>query len=90
MSLRNCSISLESVFPVGQTAAVAFCVHLNCVIKAYVLNMIDVSGRDHGGTAVVGNAYLKGTHSDVYPEISGEDIGMKTLFRPLSLPEDAQ
>ena len=52
--------------------------------------MADASGRDHGGTAVVGNAYVKSTYSDAYPEISGDDIGLKTLFRPLSLPEDAQ
>lgn len=64
--------------------------HLNYVIKAYDLDMIDASGRDRGGTAVIGNAYFKSTYSDVYPEISGDDIGLKTLFRPLSLPEDAQ
>ena len=52
--------------------------------------MADASGRDHGGTAVVGNAYVKSTYSDAYPEISGDDIGLKTLFRPLCLPEDAQ
>lgn len=63
---------------------------LNCIIKAYGMDMTDASGRDRGGTAVIGNAYFKSTYSDVYPEINGEDIGLKTLFRPLSLPEDAQ
>ena len=45
-------------------------VHLNRIIKKYDLNMIYVSGPGHGGPAVVGNTYLEGTYSEIYPDIS--------------------
>jgi xylulose-5-phosphate/fructose-6-phosphate phosphoketolase len=45
-------------------------VHLNRVIKKYDLDMIYVSGPGHGGPAVVGNTYLEGTYSEIYPNIS--------------------
>jgi phosphoketolase len=44
-------------------------VHLNRVIKKYDLDMIYVSGPGHGGPAVVGNTYLEGTYSEIYPNI---------------------
>ena len=43
-------------------------VHLNRVIKEYDLNMIYISGPGHGGPALVGNTYLEGTYSELYPE----------------------
>jgi xylulose-5-phosphate/fructose-6-phosphate phosphoketolase len=45
-------------------------VHLNRVIKQYDLNMIYVCGPGHGGPGVVANAYLEGTYSEVYPNVS--------------------
>jgi xylulose-5-phosphate/fructose-6-phosphate phosphoketolase len=60
--------------------------HLNRVIKAYELDMIYVSGRGHGGPAVVGNTYLEGSYSEVYPEISRDEAGLKKLFRQFSFP----
>src|ERR1051326_3578360 len=45
-------------------------VHLNRIIKKYDLDMIYVSGPGHGGPAVVGNTYLEGTYSEIYPNIS--------------------
>ncbi len=60
--------------------------HLNRVIKAYDLNMIYVSGPGHGGPAVVGNVYLEGTYSEVYPEISRDEAGLRKLFRQFSFP----
>ena len=45
-------------------------VHLNRIIKKYDLNMIYISGPGHGGPAIVGNVYLEGTYSEVYPNIS--------------------
>jgi len=44
--------------------------HLNRVIKKYDLDMIYVSGPGHGGPAVVGNTYLEGTYSEIYPGIT--------------------
>jgi xylulose-5-phosphate/fructose-6-phosphate phosphoketolase len=60
--------------------------HLNRVIRAHGLNMIYISGPGHGGPALVGNAYLEGTYSEVYPEISADAAGLKKLFRQFSFP----
>jgi xylulose-5-phosphate/fructose-6-phosphate phosphoketolase len=61
-------------------------VHLNRVIKKYDLNMIYVSGPGHGGPALVGNTYLEGTYSEVYPHIGQDEAGLKKLFRQFSFP----
>ena len=61
-------------------------VHLNRVIKEFDLNMIYVSGPGHGGPAVVGNVYLEGTYSEIYPNISEDVSGMQKLFKQFSFP----
>jgi xylulose-5-phosphate/fructose-6-phosphate phosphoketolase len=60
--------------------------HLNRVIKKYDLDMIYVSGPGHGGPAVVGNTYLEGTYSEVYPNISQDEAGLQRLFKQFSFP----
>ena len=60
--------------------------HLNRVIKKYDLDMIYVSGPGHGGPAVVGNTYLEGTYSEVYPNISHDEAGLQKLFLQFSFP----
>jgi len=60
--------------------------HLNRVIKKYDLDMIYVSGPGHGGPAVVGNTYLEGTYSEIYPHISQDEAGLKKLFKQFSFP----
>jgi xylulose-5-phosphate/fructose-6-phosphate phosphoketolase len=61
-------------------------VHLNRVIKKHDLNMIYVIGPGHGGPALVANAYLEGTYSEVYPDIAQGADGMKKLFKQFSFP----
>ena len=61
-------------------------VHLNRVIKKYNLDMIYVSGPGHGGPAVVGNTYLEGTYSEIYPNISQDEAGLRKLFLQFSFP----
>ncbi len=61
-------------------------VHLNRVIKKYDLDMIYVSGPGHGGPAVVGNTYLEGTYSEIYPNISQNEAGLQKLFLQFSFP----
>ncbi|HTV77805.1 MAG TPA: phosphoketolase family protein [Steroidobacteraceae bacterium] len=61
-------------------------VHLNRIIREYDLNMIYLSGPGHGGPAVVGNAYLEGTYSEVYPNISQDEGGLQRLFKQFSFP----
>src|ERR1700742_866817 len=61
-------------------------VHLNRVIKKYDLDMVYVSGPGHGGPAVVGNTYLEGTYSEIYPNISQDEAGLRKLFIQFSFP----
>jgi xylulose-5-phosphate/fructose-6-phosphate phosphoketolase len=61
-------------------------VHLNRVIKKYDLDMIYISGPGHGGPALVGNTYLEGTYSEVYPNITKDEEGLKKLFTQFSFP----
>src|SRR5665213_3331484 len=60
--------------------------HLNRIIKKYDLDMIYVSGPGHGGPALVGNTYLEGTYSEVYPHITQDEAGLKKLFTQFSFP----
>ncbi len=61
-------------------------VHLNRIIKEQNLNMIYVAGPGHGGPGMVANTYLEGTYSEVYPNISQDEAGMKRLFTQFSFP----
>ncbi|MEZ0067139.1 xylulose-5-phosphate/fructose-6-phosphate phosphoketolase [Streptacidiphilus sp. MAP12-20] len=61
-------------------------VHLNRVITEYDLNMFYVAGPGHGGPALVGNTYLEGSYSEIYPDVSQDEAGMKKLFTQFSFP----
>jgi len=61
-------------------------VHLNRIIKEYDLNMIYVIGPGHGAPGIVANTYLEGTYSEVYPNITQDEEGMKKLFTQFSFP----
>ena len=60
--------------------------HLNRIIKKYDLNMIYISGPGHGGNAMVAHTYLEGTYSEVYPNITEDEEGLKKLFKQFSFP----
>jgi xylulose-5-phosphate/fructose-6-phosphate phosphoketolase len=60
--------------------------HLNRVIRARDLDAIYVIGPGHGGPATVANAYLEGTYSEVYPDITPDEEGIRRLFRQFSFP----
>src|SRR6201997_1725457 len=62
------------------------CVHLNRVINKDDLNMIYIIGPGHGGPSLVAHAYLEGTYSEFYPNISQDAEGMKRLFKQFSFP----
>jgi xylulose-5-phosphate/fructose-6-phosphate phosphoketolase len=61
-------------------------VHLNRVIKESDLNMIYIIGPGHGGPGIVANTWLEGTYSEIYPNISQDEEGMKRLFKQFSFP----
>jgi hypothetical protein len=61
-------------------------VHLNRVIKKHDLDMFYIAGPGHGGPALVANTYLEGSYSEIYPDISQDEAGMKRLFKQFSFP----
>jgi xylulose-5-phosphate/fructose-6-phosphate phosphoketolase len=61
-------------------------VHLNRVIKEHDLDMFYIAGPGHGGPALVGNTYLEGTYSEIYPDVSQDEAGLKKLFKQFSFP----
>nr|WIE93236.1 phosphoketolase family protein [Mesorhizobium sp. WSM4875] len=60
--------------------------HLNRAIRLRDVNVIYICGPGHGGPAMVANSYLEGTYSEINPDISLEEAGMRTLFRQFSFP----
>jgi xylulose-5-phosphate/fructose-6-phosphate phosphoketolase len=60
--------------------------HLSRIIVERDSNAIFVFGPGHGGPAVVANAWLEGTYSEIYPHISRDAVGMNRLFRQFSFP----
>src|SRR5690606_12382739 len=61
-------------------------VHLNRIIRERDVNMIFVTGPGHGGPALVANTWLEGTYSELYPEVSLDEEGMRQLFKRFSFP----
>jgi len=60
--------------------------HLNRAISQRDLNMIYIIGPGHGGPSLVSAAWLEGTYSEVYPNITRDGPGMKRLFTQFSFP----
>jgi xylulose-5-phosphate/fructose-6-phosphate phosphoketolase len=61
-------------------------VHLNRIIRERNVDMIFVAGPGHGGPGVVANTYLEGTYSEIYPNVSRDEPGLKRLFTQFSYP----
>ncbi|MFI4972634.1 MAG: phosphoketolase, partial [Hyphomicrobiales bacterium] len=60
--------------------------HANRVIKKRDLDAIYIMGPGHGGPAGVANAYLEGTYTEFYSDITMDAVGMRKLFRQFSFP----
>ncbi|MEN2286919.1 phosphoketolase family protein [Enterococcus lactis] len=61
-------------------------VHLNRIINKYDLNMFYIEGPGHGGQVMVSNAYLDGSYTEIYPEVTEDETGMQKLFKRFSFP----
>ena len=61
-------------------------VHMNRLINKYDLNAIFLAGPGHGAPGVLAPVYLEGTYSEIYPEVSQDLNGLKTLFKQFSFP----
>ncbi|MBE1593781.1 phosphoketolase [Nonomuraea angiospora] len=71
----------------GTTPGLNFCfAHLNRVIRERDQDMIYIAGPGHGGPAAVAHAWLEGTYSERYPDVSQDVEGMRRLFRQFSFP----
>jgi len=71
----------------GASPALSFVwVHLNRMIVEHDLDMIFVAGPGHGAPGVLGPAYLEGTYSEIYPDISQDAEGMRKFFKQFSFP----
>jgi xylulose-5-phosphate/fructose-6-phosphate phosphoketolase len=67
----------------GQTFA---WVHLNRLVLQHDLDVLFVSGPGHGAPAMLSNAYLEGTYTEAYPDITQDEAGMQRFFRQFSFP----
>jgi xylulose-5-phosphate/fructose-6-phosphate phosphoketolase len=61
-------------------------VHMNRVIRERDLETLFVTGPGHGGPGLVANTWLEGTYSEIYPEITRDEEGVRRLFRQFSFP----
>jgi xylulose-5-phosphate/fructose-6-phosphate phosphoketolase len=60
--------------------------HLNRAIKERNQSTIYVTGPGHGGPGLVASAYLDGTYSETYSDITQDTEGLRRLFRQFSFP----
>src|SRR6202795_1541996 len=71
----------------GSSPGLAFIyIHLNRLIKKFDLDMIFMAGPGHGAPGVLGPAYLEGTYSEIYPEKSEDEHGLREFFKQFSFP----
>ena len=61
-------------------------VHLNRIIKKHKLNMLYISGPGHGGQALFANTYLEGSYTEIYPNITEDEEGLRRLCKQFSFP----
>ncbi|WP_129045634.1 phosphoketolase family protein [Companilactobacillus metriopterae] len=78
------------IHPIGHWGTIAgqnfIYAHLNRVINKYNVNMFYIEGPGHGGQVMVSNSYLDGSYTEIYPEITQDEAGMKKLFKQFSFP----
>ena len=60
--------------------------HLNHLIVRRSVEVLYIAGPGHGGPAIVANAWLDHTYSELYPKVTQDAAGMLALFRQFSAP----
>ena len=71
----------------GSSPGLAFTyVHFMRQIKKFDLDMIFLAGPGHGAPGVLGPVYLEGTYSEIYPEKSEDEAGLREFFKQFSFP----
>ena len=71
----------------GSSPGLAFTyLHFMRWIKKYDLDLIFLAGPGHGAPGVLGPVYLEGTYSEIYPEKSEDELGLREFFKQFSFP----
>jgi xylulose-5-phosphate/fructose-6-phosphate phosphoketolase len=71
----------------GSSPGLSFAyIHLNRLINKYDFNAIFLAGPGHGAPGVLGPVYLEGTYSEIYPNKSEDEEGMRMFFKEFSFP----
>src|SRR5437879_1654260 len=71
----------------GSSPGLAFMyIHLNRLIKKFDLDMIFMAGPGHGAPGVIGPCYLEGSYTEVYPDCSEDEEGLREFFKQFSFP----
>ena len=71
----------------GASPGLAFMyAHMNRLIKRHDLNAIFLAGPGHGAPGVLAPVYLEGTYSEVYPDMSEDEEGLRRFFKQFSFP----
>src|SRR6476659_7751182 len=71
----------------GASPALSFIyTHLNRVIKSFDIDVIFIAGPGHGAPGVLGPVYLEGTYTEIYPNKSEDEEGMREFFKDFSAP----
>ncbi|MBM7599109.1 xylulose-5-phosphate/fructose-6-phosphate phosphoketolase [Virgibacillus halotolerans] len=60
--------------------------HLNRLINKHDLNMFYIVGSGHGGPVMNTFSYLDGSYTELYPDITQDEEGMKKFFQQFSFP----
>ncbi|WP_250037840.1 phosphoketolase family protein [Paractinoplanes maris] len=60
--------------------------HVSRLIRHTGQDAIYLTGPGHGGPALVAAGYLEGTYSEVYPDVTLDEPGLRKLFRQFSSP----
>ena len=61
-------------------------VHLNRLIQETGASVMYVIGPGHGAPAILANAWLEGTYSEMFSEVPQDQAGLRQLFRQFSTP----
>lgn len=71
----------------GSSPALSFIyTHLNRIIRKYEADMIYMAGPGHGAPGVLGPVYLEGSYSEIYPDKSMDEEGLRLFFKEFSFP----
>ncbi len=61
-------------------------IHLNRLIKKHDLDVIYLAGPGHGAPGIIGPVYLEGSYSEIYPDKSEDEQGLREFFKQFSFP----